>query len=277
MRIAYLGYDILSPCLRALEESGCTVLGVFSFPTDNEFEFNRELRRFARERGIPFTEWPIGPEDIRRLRAAGCEAAFCGGYLHRVPVDHSLPMVNIHPSLLPVGRGAWPMPVTILRGLTESGVTLHKMEAEFDTGDILLQRAFPVGPEDNLETVTDQVRTVAADLCRRMAADFDRIWAAGHPQGAGEYWPCPQKPDHTITAATPPRETERILRAFFGFDCYLRTEEAEYRIVRGVFRPEARPGPFGAVELRPDGTRRYAVRGGVIETAAERERESDEA
>lgn len=277
MRIAYLGYDVLLPCLKALEESGCSVLELFSFPTDNEFEFNRELRRFAGERGIPFTERPIGLGDIHRLKAAGCEAVFCAGYLHRVPVDHSLPIVNVHPSLLPAGRGAWPMPVTILRGLRESGVTLHKMEARFDTGDILLQRAFPVGPEDNLEMVTNRVRIVAADLCRRMAADFDRLWAAGRPQGAGEYWPCPQKPDYTITAATPPRETERILRAFFGFDCYLRTEETEYRIVRGVFRPEPHPGPFGTVELRPDGTRRYAVRGGVIETAAEGEHKGDEA
>lgn len=277
MRIAYLGYDILLPCLRALEESGCSVMELFSFPTDNEFEFNRALRRIAGERGVPFTERPIGLSDIHRLKAAGCEAVFCAGYPYRVPVDHSLPIVNVHPALLPVGRGAWPMPVTILRGLTESGVTLHKMEAGFDTGDILLQQAFPVGRQDNLETVTARVRTVAADLCRRMAADFDRIWASGRPQGIGEYWPCPQKPDYTITAETPPQETERILRAFFGFDCYLRTEGAEYRIVRGVFRPGPHARPFGSVEIRPDGTRRYAVRGGVIETAAGGERGSDEA
>ena len=110
-----------------------------------------------------------------------------------------------------------------------------------------------------------------ADLCRRMAADFDRLWAAGRPQGAGEYWPCPQKPDYTITAQTPPQETERILRAFFGFDCYLKTKETEYRIVRGVFRPEPHARPFGTVETRPDGTRRYAVRGGIIETVGEKE------
>ena len=56
MRIAYLGYDILLPCLKALEESGCSVMELFSFPTDHEFEFNCEIRRFAAERGLPFTE-----------------------------------------------------------------------------------------------------------------------------------------------------------------------------------------------------------------------------
>lgn len=270
MRIAYLGYDLLAPCLTALEESGCTVLEVFSFPTDNEFEFNREVRDFARTRGCPFTEARIRLEDIHRLRDAGCQAVFSAGYLYRVPVDHSLPIVNVHPALLPVGRGAWPMPVTILRGLTESGVTLHKMEADFDTGDILLQQAFPVGPADNLETVTGRVRTTAAALCRRMAADFDRLWAAARPQTGGEYWACPRKPDYTITQETPPERTERILRAFFGFDCYLETEKGEYRIVRGVFSPRAQERPFGTVEHRPGGRRVYWVRGGVIEAEAGR-------
>ena len=263
---------ILMPCLKALEESGCTVLKVFIFPTDDEFEFSREVESFARERRLPFTREVITLGEIHRLKEEGCEAIFCAGYAYRVPVDHSIPIVNVHPALLPVGRGAWPMPVTILRGLRESGVTLHKMEQDFDTGDILLQEAFPVGPEDNLETMTEQIRTIGARLCREMAADFQRLWAAGRPQGEGEYWPCPQKSDYTILETTPPQETERILRAFFGFDCYLKTKEAEYRIVRGLFRPERHTLPFGTVRTQKDGRRIYAVQGGVIEIEANRER-----
>ena len=268
MRIAYLGYDILMPCLTALEESGCTVMEVFSFPTDGEFEFNREVRAFAGDRGLPFTEAPIRPEDLHRLKEAGCRAVISAGYLYRVPVDGSLPIVNVHPTLLPEGRGPWPLPVTILRGLTESGVTLHKMDAGFDTGDILLQRSFPVDPaSENLETLTARVRTTAAGLCRELAADFDRIWAAGRPQGEGSWWPSPRKPDYTITRETPPEEAERILRAFYGFDCYLDTGTVTHRIVRGVFRPGEEGVPFGAVEDLPGGARAYGARGGVIVTA----------
>ena len=264
MKIAYLGYDIFFPCLTALEESGCQVMEVFTFPTDDEFEFNRRLRAFARARGVPCTLERITGADLRRLRAEGCQAVFCAGYLYRVPVDGSLPIVNIHPSLLPVGRGPWPVPVVLLRGLRESGVTLHKMAPEFDTGDILLQRAFPVGETETLETLTERTRTAAAALCRQMAADFDRLWAQARPQGEGEYWPCPQKEDYTITRQTGPAETERILRAFYGFDCYLRAGDREYRIVRGVFCPEETGRPFGTVETAGDGTRRYTVRGGAI-------------
>ena len=270
MQIAYLGYDLLFPCLPALEESGCRVMEVFSFPTDDEFEFHREVEAFARRRDIPFTLERIRLEDIHRLKDGGCEAVFCAGYLYRVPVDHSLPLVNVHPALLPVGRGAWPMPVTILRGLRESGVTLHKMEAGFDTGDILLQEAVPVAPEEDLERLTRKLQAAAARLCRQMAGDFQRIWDSARPQGPGEYWPDPQKADYTITEETSPQETDRILRAFYGYDCYLKTRETEYRIVRGVFRPEETSMPFGAVEERPDGTQVYGARGGVIEVSGAR-------
>lgn len=35
--------------------------------------------------------------------------------------------VNLHPAFLPTGRGAWPMPVSILKNIP-SGMTLHKLE-----------------------------------------------------------------------------------------------------------------------------------------------------
>ncbi len=266
MRIAYLGYDMLSPCLTALADSGCQVVGVYSFPTDNVYEFNREVRAFAEARGIPFTEKRITLEEIHRLKDAGCQAIFCAGYIYKVPVDHSIPIVNVHPALLPVGRGAWPMPVVILRGLDVSGVTLHRMEPELDVGDILLQEAFPVGPEDTLETMTAQIRRVGAKLCRQVMTDLPGYWAAARPQGEGEYWQEPTEADRTITPDTLPEEVDRILRAFLGFDCYLRMEAGDRLVVGGRFRPMEHNRPFGAEEALPGGGMRYYVRGGAVET-----------
>ncbi len=48
--------------------------------------------------------------------------------------------VNIHVSLLPKFRGAAPIQRAILSGEEKSGITLIKMDAGLDTGDILLQR-----------------------------------------------------------------------------------------------------------------------------------------
>ena len=47
MKIGYAGFDLLYPCLEALEEAGCEVRRVFTFPTDNQYEFNRDVIAFA--------------------------------------------------------------------------------------------------------------------------------------------------------------------------------------------------------------------------------------
>lgn len=268
MKIAYIGYDVLADCLFALEKAGCTVLEVFTCPTDDRFEFNRRVRGFAAHRGIPCTVGPIGPQDFERLLAEGCQAAFCAGYFYRIPVDPRLPIVNVHPSLLPQGRGAWPMPVQILRGMDRGGVTLHKMTEEWDAGDILLQQAFPIAADDDLEQVTEKVCRVGAGLCGQAAARFSDLWNSAASQGPGEYWPNPGKADYTITAETAPEQTDRILRAFYGFDCYLKSGGKEQMMVRGRFHPLAHRRPFADAEPTPGGVR-YYVTGGVIDVPRE--------
>lgn len=273
MKIAYLGYDALYPCLLALEAAGCTVMEVFTCDTDNLYEFNGKVTGFAEQRKIPCHVRRITLADIHRLKEAGCQAIFCAGYFYKVPIDHSLPIVNVHPSLLPTGRGAWPMPVVILRGLTQSGVTLHKMENDLDAGDILIQQAFPVTPQDNLETLTETICEIAAELCIRIAHQFAYYWNNAVPQGEYEYWDYPQKNDYTITSSTQPEEAERILRAFYGFDCYLQLDETdEICVVKGEFFPVQHSMPFGSSIVAEPGRRGYAITGGmVLEPIAERE------
>ncbi|MFF0814747.1 methionyl-tRNA formyltransferase [Rhodococcus sp. NPDC003318] len=60
--------------------------------------------------------------------------------------------LNIHDSLLPKYTGFSPLIWALINGESEVGVTAHLMDEELDAGDIVLQRATPVGPKD---TVTD--------------------------------------------------------------------------------------------------------------------------
>lgn len=54
--------------------------------------------------------------------------------------------LNLHPSVLPAGRGPNPMRL-VYDGAETIGATLHRTEAEFDTGAVLSQREKPL-PED---------------------------------------------------------------------------------------------------------------------------------
>jgi methionyl-tRNA formyltransferase len=164
-----------------------------------------------------------------------------------------------------MGRGPWPMPVTILKGLTQSGVTLHKMENELDAGDILLQEAFEVAACDNLETMTEKICEIGSRLCKRMVENFSRYWECAKPQGNYEYWKEPPKEEYTITSDTPPEMTERILRAFYGFECFLRVSDScEISVIRGKYLSYKHSLPFGT-EFFSDGYEKgYAVNGGIV-------------
>ena len=52
--------------------------------------------------------------------------------------------INIHPSLLPQYRGPVPTAWTIENGEKEFGITIHLMDEGIDTGDILVQKKYPI-------------------------------------------------------------------------------------------------------------------------------------
>lgn len=56
---------------------------------------------------------------------------------------------GVHPSLLPRHRGPDPTFHAINQGDVETGVTLHRLDAEYDTGDIIAQRRLVIRPEEN--------------------------------------------------------------------------------------------------------------------------------
>ena len=238
MKTAFIGIDILYPVLEALSRSGVEISRIFTCDTDNITEFNTRVAAFARERGIALQRERLRQEDLIRLAEAGCEAVLCAGYYHRIPVIPDLPIVNVHPSLLPRGRGPWPMPCAILRGEKELGVTFHRMTAELDAGPILLQRPVAVLPGDDLEALTVRLGCTAAEMTAELMADFDRLWRRAVPQREeeAEYWPCPTEADWTVREDMTPEEADRILRAFFGYEVIYEGSSGRYELIRASLR-----------------------------------------
>lgn len=60
----------------------------------------------------------------------------------------TLGAINVHPSLLPKYRGLSPQHQAILHGDVESGVTVHYIDEDTDTGDIIVQEKFQVANDD---------------------------------------------------------------------------------------------------------------------------------
>lgn len=61
--------------------------------------------------------------------------------------------VNLHTGLLPNNKGVNTCTVPILRGDSETGVTLHEMTEELDAGDVILQSVYPILSSDTCESL----------------------------------------------------------------------------------------------------------------------------
>jgi methionyl-tRNA formyltransferase len=92
--------------------------------------------------------------------------------------------LNVHTSLLPKYRGAAPIQWAILNDEPETGVTIMKMDAGLDSGDILTQQKTPIEPQDNSETLHDRLAALGAELLARTIPDFVSGKIAPRPQPA---------------------------------------------------------------------------------------------
>ncbi len=218
LNIIYFGYDLFAPCLKELASNPqINILKVYSFDGDGFFDRNDEIKEICAVKNITFTTDKITADELKsQFEQNGCDLAFSAGYAYRIPCEsvESFRGVNIHPSLLPEGRGPWPFPHIILKGLKVSGVTAHKIAERFDEGEILLQTAFDVADNETYWDLVKKAQSAALDLTKKLFSDFENFWKKAAPQSKGEYWKEPTSAQRTIYKDTTDLEKDRIIRAF---------------------------------------------------------------
>jgi len=124
--------------------------------------------------------------------------------------------VNVHASLLPKYRGASPIQSAILNGETETGVTIMKMDAGLDTGEILAQARTPILPGDDSQTLHDRLAQLGAELLAETIPNYAAGKISPKPQpaeGAG-YAAKIKKEDGKIDWNEPAEKILNRLRAF---------------------------------------------------------------
>jgi methionyl-tRNA formyltransferase len=74
-------------------------------------------------------------------------------------------MINVHGEILPDYQGALSIIWPIYEGKTETGFTIHQINKRIDTGEILLQRRYPITFHESLkETVMRNLSTIRHDV-----------------------------------------------------------------------------------------------------------------
>jgi methionyl-tRNA formyltransferase len=124
--------------------------------------------------------------------------------------------VNVHTSLLPKYRGASPIQSAILNGETETGVTIMKMDAGLDTGEIISQGRIAILPEDNSQTLHDKLSQLGAELLVQTIPDFvgGKTQPQPQPKEGATYAAKIKKEDGQIDWSEPAEKILNRLRAF---------------------------------------------------------------
>jgi methionyl-tRNA formyltransferase len=159
-------------------------------------KFLVELRALAPDLIVVAAFGQILPKGILELPRFGC--------------------LNVHTSLLPKYRGAAPIQWAILNGDAETGVTIMKMDAGLDTGDILTQRATPIRDPDNAATLHDRLAQLGAELLVQTIPDYVTGKIRPQPQDAARATQVAKikKEDGRIDWQQPARAIWNRIRAF---------------------------------------------------------------
>ena len=152
------GLSTTAPALRGLIDAGYHVAAVIV--AQNESGKSRtqrtlEVAEVAAEYDIPL----LAPLDLMsardELRAYGADIAVLAAYGKIIPkaILDIFPagVVNIHPSLLPLHRGSTPIESAILRGDSDTGVSLMRLVPKMDAGPVYMQHSMALdGSETKL-------------------------------------------------------------------------------------------------------------------------------
>ncbi len=105
---------------------------------------------------------------VAALQNAGVEWVVLAGFM-RVLTPEFLGvfgdrLVNIHPSLLPAFPGVNAVRQALDYGVKVTGCTVHHVDGGVDTGKIIAQRAVPVLPGDDHDSLAERVHAAEHEL-----------------------------------------------------------------------------------------------------------------
>lgn len=156
---------------------------------------HEQLRRLAKGYGLLFLIQPRITDSgyldfVKEIGSLKPDLIFVNSYsmllrdeILSIP---SLGCVNVHGALLPQYRGSNPIQWALLNNESETGVTMHYMDENFDTGDIIAQRRVPIYFENTWRDVQARIADATENM---LAEELPKLLAgsnARQPQDSGK-------------------------------------------------------------------------------------------
>ena len=226
-RIIYAGTpEFAVPALEALLHIGFDVVAVYTQP-DRPAGRGRKLqaspvKQCALDAGLSVLQPPnfTSAQARQTLQAFAADLMVVAAYGLLLPpavlAAPRLGCINIHASLLPRWRGASPIQQAILAGDRETGISLMKMDAGLDTGDVIAQRSLVVDPAWSAGDLHDVLAPLGADMLVDTLEDIDAALAARQAQddARATYAPRLEKQQAEVDWCKPAQQLLCEIRAY---------------------------------------------------------------
>ncbi len=167
--------------LEKLIESGHTPAAVVCNP-DKPYGRKKTMtpppvKLLAQKHHIPVFQF----EKISQTNAVDlppAEFAIVAAYAHIIP-QYVLDMfpkgvIGVHPSLLPLYRGASPIQSVLLDGISHTGVSLYRMDEKMDHGPILAQKEVSVDENDGYISLEEKLAHVAGIMLGELLPTYNK-------------------------------------------------------------------------------------------------------
>ncbi len=175
MKTVVLAYhNIGCTGIAALLEQGFDIQAVFTHQDDpNESLWFDSVAEVAAAHNLKVfapdnINHPLWVERIRKMQPdiifSFYYRSIVGPEILKIPARGCL---NLHGSLLPKYRGRCPVNWALVNGEEETGVSLHYMTPQPDSGDIVAQEAFAITPEDTAISLHGKLNNAAAKMLRK--------------------------------------------------------------------------------------------------------------
>jgi methionyl-tRNA formyltransferase len=247
------------PSLEALA-SISTVVGVVCQPDKPVGRGMKLAAPPVKERALAMGLPVVQPTKLRTgefaqwVREQNADVALVIAYGRILPQDvldgPRLGCVNVHASILPKYRGAAPITWAIVRGEKETGITLMKMDAGMDTGDMLEVLTTPIGDDETAGELSARMSQLGATAVREGLPRYVRGELAPKPQNHAEATMAPllEKEMGRIDWSQPAERVHDHVRGMNPWPMAFTTLRDKRVIVQrtkktsGVAAPPAKPG-----------------------------------
>lgn len=192
LRIIFMGTpEFAVASLEAILQAGFEVVAVVTSPDRpggrGMKPMESAVKKCALAHGLPILqpEKLRNPEFLDQLRSLRADLQVVVAFRMLPELVWNMPpfgTINLHGSLLPQYRGAAPINRAIMDGATETGVTTFRLKHEIDTGDILMRKSMPIGPDETAGELHDRMKVIGADLLVETLRAIESGRAAETPQ-----------------------------------------------------------------------------------------------